>query len=101
MPSDQSTWIITAPQDGDSEGLLQELTSKLSQQSKTFSPSSVGQLYIPSFKVYCCAPPSFFSSRDSRRGRSTYLSHSLNNYRNTIITSQPPSPRSSKRSATF
>jgi len=51
MPSDQSTWIITAPQDGDSEGLLQELTSKLSQQSKTFSPSSVGQLYIPSFKT--------------------------------------------------
>ncbi|KAI0307583.1 ATPase V1 complex subunit C [Multifurca ochricompacta] len=51
MPSDQSTWLITVPQDGDSEGLLQELTSKLSQQSKTFSSSSIGQLYIPSFKT--------------------------------------------------
>jgi len=51
MPSDQSTWLITVPQDGDSEGLLQELRSKLSQQSKTFSSSSIGQLYIPSFKT--------------------------------------------------
>ncbi|KAI0271528.1 hypothetical protein BC834DRAFT_818069 [Gloeopeniophorella convolvens] len=51
MPSDQSTWLITVPQDGDSEGLLQELMSKLSQQSKTFTPSSLGQLYIPSFKT--------------------------------------------------
>ncbi|KAI0005481.1 ATPase V1 complex subunit C [Russula compacta] len=51
MPSDQSTWVITVPQDGDSEGLLQELASKLSQQSKTFTPSSIGQLYIPSFKT--------------------------------------------------
>ncbi|KAH8992012.1 hypothetical protein EDB92DRAFT_619642 [Lactarius akahatsu] len=51
MPSDQSTWLITVPQDGDTDGLLQELTSKLSQQSKTFSSSSIGQLYIPSFKT--------------------------------------------------
>ncbi|KAI9512668.1 hypothetical protein F5148DRAFT_1273602 [Russula earlei] len=51
MPSDQSTWLITAPQDGDSEGLLQELTAKLSQQSKTFPTSSIGQLHIPSFKT--------------------------------------------------
>ncbi|KAI9460255.1 hypothetical protein BJY52DRAFT_290218 [Lactarius psammicola] len=51
MPSDQSTWLITVPQDGDTEGLLQELTSKLSQQSKTFSSGSIGQLYIPSFKT--------------------------------------------------
>ena len=51
MPSDQSTWIISVPQDGDSEGLLEELGSKLLQQSKTFSPSNIGQLSIPSFKV--------------------------------------------------
>jgi len=51
MPSDQSTWIISVPQDGDADGLLQELILKLSQQSKTFSPSSIGQLYIPSFKT--------------------------------------------------
>lgn len=51
MPSDQSTWLIAAPQDGDSEGLLQEVYSKLSQQSKTFSRNNIGQLSIPSFKV--------------------------------------------------
>ncbi|KAH9996568.1 ATPase V1 complex subunit C [Russula vinacea] len=51
MPSDQSTWIISVPQDGDSEGLLEELGTKLSQQSKTFTPSNIGQLTIPSFKT--------------------------------------------------
>jgi len=51
MPSDQSTWIISVPQDGDSEGLLEELGSKLLQQSKTFSQSNIGQLSIPSFKT--------------------------------------------------
>ncbi|EIM92755.1 ATPase V1 complex subunit C, partial [Stereum hirsutum FP-91666 SS1] len=51
MPSDQSTWLIAAPQDGDSEGLLQEVYSKLSQQSKTFSRNNIGQLSIPSFKT--------------------------------------------------
>ncbi|KAF8480952.1 hypothetical protein DFH94DRAFT_436267 [Russula ochroleuca] len=51
MPSDQSTWIISVPQDGDSEGLLEELGTKLSQQSKTFTPSNIGQLPIPSFKT--------------------------------------------------
>ncbi|KAJ6627167.1 hypothetical protein B0H10DRAFT_1779889 [Mycena sp. CBHHK59/15] len=48
MPSDQSTWLIAVPQDGDSEGLLQELTPKLSQQSKS---NAVAQLPIPSFKT--------------------------------------------------
>ena len=52
MPSDQSTWIISVPQDGDADGLLEELGSKLLQQSKTFSSSNIGQLSIPSFKVY-------------------------------------------------
>jgi V-type H+-transporting ATPase subunit C len=51
MPSDQSTWIISVPQDGDSEGLLEELGSKISQQSKAFTPNNMGQLPIPSFKV--------------------------------------------------
>lgn len=51
MPSDQSTWLIAAPQDGDSDGLLQELHTKLSQQSKSFSYNNIGQLYIPSFKT--------------------------------------------------
>ncbi|KAJ3998462.1 hypothetical protein F5050DRAFT_1567138 [Lentinula boryana] len=51
MPSDQSTWIISAPLNGDSEGLLQELTAKLSQQSKSLSPNSIAELGIPSFKT--------------------------------------------------
>ncbi|TDL28740.1 ATPase, V1 complex, subunit C [Rickenella mellea] len=51
MPSDQSTWLISAPHDGDSEGLLQELTSKLQQQSKSFPSTNIAQLNIPSFKT--------------------------------------------------
>jgi len=26
MPSDQSTWLVSVPQDGDSEGLIEEIT---------------------------------------------------------------------------
>ncbi|KAJ7107667.1 hypothetical protein C8R43DRAFT_905708 [Mycena crocata] len=48
MPSDQSTWIVAIPQDGDSEGLLQEISPKLSQQSKA---NLVAPLAIPSFKT--------------------------------------------------
>ncbi|KAJ7932639.1 hypothetical protein B0H13DRAFT_1701601 [Mycena leptocephala] len=48
MPSDQSTWLIAVPQDGDSEGLLQEISPKLSQQSKS---NLVAPLTIPSFKT--------------------------------------------------
>ncbi|KAK7463825.1 Vacuolar ATP synthase subunit C [Stygiomarasmius scandens] len=51
MPSDQSTWLIAVPQNGDSEGLLPELQSKLSQQSKSHSPNSVAEFAIPSFKT--------------------------------------------------
>lgn len=45
MPSDQSTWLIAVPQDGDSEGLLPEITSKLPQHTR------VAELGIPSFKT--------------------------------------------------
>ncbi|KAG1825595.1 ATPase V1 complex subunit C [Suillus subaureus] len=45
MPSDQSTWLIAVPQDGDSEGLLPEITSKLPQLT------GVAELGIPSFKT--------------------------------------------------
>ncbi|KAJ7655056.1 hypothetical protein DFH06DRAFT_1201473 [Mycena polygramma] len=48
MPSDQSTWLIAVPQDGDSEGLLQEISPKLSQQSKS---NVVAPFAIPSFKT--------------------------------------------------
>lgn len=53
MPSDQSTWLIAVPQDGDSEGLLPEITAKLSQQSRS---TSVAELSIPSFKVSSVTP---------------------------------------------
>ncbi|KAG2370193.1 hypothetical protein BDR07DRAFT_1346491 [Suillus spraguei] len=45
MPSDQSTWLIAVPQDGDSESLLPEITSKLAQ------PTRIAELGIPSFKT--------------------------------------------------
>ncbi|TCD70045.1 Vacuolar ATP synthase subunit C [Steccherinum ochraceum] len=49
MPSDQSTWLIAVPQDGDAEGLFDELRSKLASQIKG-SPN-LSQLSIPSFKT--------------------------------------------------
>ncbi|KAJ7275277.1 ATPase V1 complex subunit C [Mycena haematopus] len=48
MPSDQSTWLIAVPQDGDSEGLQQELAPKLLQLSKA---NAVALLTIPTFKT--------------------------------------------------
>lgn len=51
MPSDQSTWLIAVPQDGDSEGVVHEIRTKLSQQSRSFPKDSVAELSIPSFKV--------------------------------------------------
>lgn len=48
MPSDQSTWLIAVPNDGEAEGLGQELHSKVTHQSKS---SGLAQLDIPSFKV--------------------------------------------------
>ncbi|KIK97653.1 hypothetical protein PAXRUDRAFT_135892 [Paxillus rubicundulus Ve08.2h10] len=50
MPSDQSTWLIVVPNNGDAEGLHSEITSKLAQQSRT-SHSSVSELEIPAFKT--------------------------------------------------
>ncbi|CAL1696511.1 unnamed protein product [Somion occarium] len=49
MPSDQSTWLVAIPQDGDSEGAFQELHSKLGGNSK--SSPSFSPLSIPSFKT--------------------------------------------------
>ncbi|KAI0067873.1 ATPase V1 complex subunit C [Artomyces pyxidatus] len=51
MPSDQSTWLVAIPQDGDSEGVVEELSTKLSQQSRSFSRSNIAQMSIPSFKT--------------------------------------------------
>jgi V-type H+-transporting ATPase subunit C len=52
MPSDQSTWLLAVPQDGDAEGLLPEVTMKLTQQSRSFPASNIAELNIPSFKVW-------------------------------------------------
>ncbi|PSR71296.1 hypothetical protein PHLCEN_2v12810 [Hermanssonia centrifuga] len=49
MPSDQSTWLVSIPQDGDSEGTLQDLQSKLASQSK--AAPNITELLIPSFKT--------------------------------------------------
>jgi V-type H+-transporting ATPase subunit C len=51
MPSEDSTWLIAAPQDGESEGLEQELFNKLSQQSRSFTTEHIAEFPIPSFKV--------------------------------------------------
>jgi V-type H+-transporting ATPase subunit C len=50
MPSDQSTWLIAIPNDGDAEGLLPEITSKLVQASRS-SQAAVTEFAIPAFKV--------------------------------------------------
>ncbi|KAI6045119.1 ATPase V1 complex subunit C [Pisolithus marmoratus] len=50
MPSDQSTWLIAVPHDGDAEGLLPEVATKLSQLSRS-SASTVAELGIPCFKT--------------------------------------------------
>ncbi|KAH8120634.1 ATPase, V1 complex, subunit C [Phellopilus nigrolimitatus] len=51
MPSDQSSWLIAVPQDGDAEGILQELTNKIQQQTRSFSPKNISEFHIPSFKT--------------------------------------------------
>lgn len=49
MPSDQSTWLLSVPQDGNSEGLLQEINTKFS--SKSLPTGGIAQLQIPAFKT--------------------------------------------------
>ncbi|TRM61432.1 hypothetical protein BD626DRAFT_538038 [Schizophyllum amplum] len=48
MPSDQATWLIAVPNDGDAEGIVQELGQKLKSST---SSRSISQLGIPSFKT--------------------------------------------------
>ncbi|TFK23125.1 ATPase, V1 complex, subunit C [Coprinopsis marcescibilis] len=50
MPSDQSTWLVSVPQDGDTEGLFQELAPKLTSQAR-LQLRDLAQLPIPSFKT--------------------------------------------------
>ncbi|KAI5119923.1 hypothetical protein M0805_000888 [Coniferiporia weirii] len=51
MPSDQGTWLVAAPQDDDSEGIVHELTTKIQQQSRSFSPRNIAEFHVPSFKT--------------------------------------------------
>lgn len=51
MPSDQSTWLIAIPHDGDAEGLLPEIASKLAQASRS-PQTAVAEFAIPAFKVH-------------------------------------------------
>lgn len=50
MPSDLSSWFISTPQDGDSEGLFQELQGKL-DSARVLPKSNIAELLIPSLKA--------------------------------------------------
>ncbi|CAE6436397.1 unnamed protein product [Rhizoctonia solani] len=50
MPSDQSSWLIAVPHDGDAEGLYQELSGKLETQ-KALSRSNLGEFKVPELKT--------------------------------------------------
>ncbi|CAE6439347.1 unnamed protein product [Rhizoctonia solani] len=50
MPSDQSSWLIAVPNDGDAEGLYQELSGKLETQ-KALSRSNLGEFKVPELKT--------------------------------------------------
>ena len=50
MPSDLSSWLISTPQDGDSEGLFQELQGKL-DAARVLPKSNIAELHIPSLKA--------------------------------------------------
>lgn len=50
MPSDQSTWLVAVPHDGDAEGLHQDLVTKLQVGSKS-AVASLAPLPVPSFTV--------------------------------------------------
>jgi V-type H+-transporting ATPase subunit C len=50
MPSDLSSWFIAIPQDGDSEGLFQELQGKL-DSARVLPKSYIAEVQIPSLKA--------------------------------------------------
>lgn len=90
MPSDQSTWLIAVPQDGDSEGLLPEITTKLHQQSRS---TTVAELHIPSFKVSFAIPiETYISSGGCFDYRQAHLIH-LSRYQRNYLSKKPRSPR--------
>lgn len=50
MPSDQCSWLIAVPSDGDAEGMYQELTGKFESQ-KALQRDSFSEFKIPELKV--------------------------------------------------
>ncbi|KAH9937487.1 ATPase V1 complex subunit C [Fomitopsis serialis] len=50
MPSDQSTWLVAVPHDGDADGLHQELAARLQAGSKN-ATAALAPLPVPSFKT--------------------------------------------------
>lgn len=50
MPSDLSSWLIAVPQDGDSEGLFQELQGKL-DSARVLPKANIAELQIPPLKA--------------------------------------------------
>ena len=101
MPSDQSTWLISVPLDGDSEGLLEELSPKLAQQAK-LPVQDIAQLQIPSFKVWVTLGDVFARSNATggRLAHWTRLSRSLRIYRSKTLSSLQLSQRALTRSGT-
>lgn len=50
MPSDLSSWLVAVPQDGDSEGLFQDLQGKL-DSARVLPKSNIAELQIPPLKA--------------------------------------------------
>ncbi|CAE7210190.1 unnamed protein product [Rhizoctonia solani] len=50
MPSDQSSWLIAVPNDGDAEGLYHEISGKLETQ-KALPRSNLGEFKVPELKT--------------------------------------------------
>jgi len=51
MPSDQSSWLISVPLNGDTEGLFQEITTKFEGLSRSYARNNLTQIEIPQFKT--------------------------------------------------
>lgn len=108
MPSDISTWLIAVPQNGDSVGLQQELSSKL-EQARVLPRSNIAELNIPSLKVRISpfsdpAPVyhfSYYFLAESRPGPWTSLSPSRKSCQSMIPSLPLPLQRLSTPFAIF
>jgi len=51
MPSDQASWLVAVPLNGDTEGLYQDISAKFNGLSRSYAKNNVVQIDIPSFKT--------------------------------------------------